>query len=63
MDQNETLQRIITTRRRILILIQQLSKSGIDFKDDLVNSTERQLEDILKRDQNTLMVLNQLKQQ
>ena len=61
MSQNETVQRIITTRRRILMLIQELSKSGIDFHDDLVNSTEKQLDAILKRDQNTLTVLNNLK--
>ena len=60
MDHNETVQRIITTRRRIVILIQQLSKSGIDFNDDLVNSTEKQLEEILKHDQNILTVLNEM---
>ena len=60
MDHNETVQRIITTRRRIMILLQRLSKSGVDFKGDLVNSTEKQLEEILKHDQNILTVLNEM---
>ena len=56
----ETVSRIITIRKRIMILLQQLAKSGVDFKGDLVNSTEKQLEEILKHDQNILTVLNEM---
>ena len=56
----DTVSRIITIRKRIMILLQQLAKSGVDFKGDLVNSTEKQLEEILKHDQNILTVLNEM---
>lgn len=56
----ETIQRIITTRKRINVLLNELSKSGVQFDDDLVNSTELQLESILKRDQATMMCLTRL---
>ena len=56
----ETIQRIITTRKRINVLLNELSKSGVQFDDDLVNSTELQLESILKRDQDTMRCLTRL---
>lgn len=56
----DTVQRIITTRKRINVLLNELSKNGVNYEDDLVNSTVLQLESILKRDQATMMCLTRL---
>lgn len=56
----DIVQRIITTRNRIAVLLNELSKNGVRFDDDLINSTELQLESILKRDQATMMCLTRL---
>lgn len=53
----DTVQRIITTRKRINVLLNELSRNGVNYEDDLVNSTELQLEAILKRDQGTMRCL------
>lgn len=55
-----TVQRIITTRKRINVLLNELSRNGVNYEDDLVNSTELQLEAILKRDQDTMRCLTRL---
>ena len=57
---SDTITRIITIRKRIMILLQQLNKDGVNFNDDLVNSTEKELSEILKHDQNILTMLYEL---
>lgn len=61
MSESETITRIIAIRKRIILLLNELSKDGIDFGgDDLINANEGQLQEIVKRDQNTLSVLTSL---
>lgn len=61
MSESETINRIIAIRKRIILLLNELSKNGIDFGgDDLINANEGQLQEIVKRDQNTLSVLTSL---
>lgn len=61
MSESETINRIIAIRKRIILLLNELSKDGIDFsRDDLINANEGQLQEIVKRDQNTLSVLTSL---
>ena len=61
MSESETINRIIAIRKRIILLLNALSKEGIDFsRDDLINANEGQLQEIVKRDQNTLSVLTSL---
>ena len=61
MSESETINRIIAIRKRIILLLNELSKEGIDFsRDDLINANEGQLQEIVKRDQNTLSVLASL---
>jgi hypothetical protein len=61
MSESETINRIISIRKRIILLLNELSKEGIDFsRDDLINANEGQLQEIVKRDQNTLSVLTSL---
>jgi hypothetical protein len=61
MSESETINRIIAIRKRIILLLNELSKEGIDFsRDDLINANEGQLQEIVKRDQNTLSVLTSL---
>lgn len=58
----EKISRIITIRKRILWLISELNKSGINFDSaDLIDSSEKQLEDILLRDQSIMSALTSLK--
>ena len=61
MSESETITRIIAIRKRIILLLNELSKDGIDFGgDDLINANEGQLQEVVKRDQNTLSVLTSL---
>jgi hypothetical protein len=58
---DEKISRIITIRKRILSLIQELNKSGICLEaGDLMCSSENQLEDILLRDQSVMNALTEM---